>query len=95
MAKTKAILVRVTPAEKALIEEKAKASGLSTSDYLRQLGMGTRGSGRKTAAVSKTTAPGSTPGSPVDLEARVRELSQRMPRRNAEVLARRELRRAA
>lgn len=79
MKRTESIVLRTTPAEKALIAENARASGETTSEYLRRLGMGA-------AKRVEAQAPAQVDG----FEQRVRELSRTMPKRNAEMLARRE-----
>lgn len=83
------INLRVTRAEKALIEEKAKAAGLGTSEWLRLVGT----TGSKPAAAVKMKPRRAE--QPDGFEARVKQLSQTMPRRNAETLVRREMARAA
>jgi hypothetical protein len=93
MAKTKAILVKVTPAEKTLIEQNAEASGETVGAFLRRLGMLTS-KGTPKAPVRRPKAD-----EPVDDDAAFKRLvaqkMRRFPRRRAEIEARREMAEAA
>lgn len=90
MKRTENINLRVTPAEKALIEEKASGAELGTSEWLRLVGtMGTKPRPAvRTPSLAEVQAPG-------DFEALVIRYQRTMPRRNAEIVARREMRRSA
>jgi hypothetical protein len=90
------IKLRVSSAEKALIEERAKAAGLKVSEYIRrEAGIGHFGRADLRRVEQPSAAP--TESAPVPeragtgFEARVQEASRRMPRRNAEGLVRREM----
>ena len=88
MAKTQILPIRVSPGQKALIAENAEASGFdSTSEYLRQLGMAGGKPPRKRSVAGGTRGPVEQPD---EFEAKVRELARKMPRRSAEIVARRE-----
>jgi hypothetical protein len=90
------IKLRVSTAEKALIEERAKAAGLKVSEYIRrEAGIGHFGrSDLRRVELPSASPAESAPGpeaSGGNFEARVREAAKRMPRRNAESLVRREM----
>jgi len=89
--RTEILRLRVTPAEKLLVEERATAAGLTASEYLRrEAGLGHFGR----TALRRVDLPSAAPsaeGVPATFEARVREAAKRMPRANAESLVRREL----
>lgn len=104
--------LRLSPAEKAILEERAAAAGLKVSEYLRrEAGIGRFGradlrragltpeaAGKKQtgrADLNQPGGPGQLEPAHQDLEQQVAKLAQRMPRRNAEGLARRELAREA
>lgn len=82
MARSGYIILRASKAEKALIEENARAAGRTVSEYLRTMGL---------LGTPDTAGPkAKRPQRAGDFEGRVEELAETMPRRNAEVLARRE-----
>lgn len=96
------IQVRVSPEEKALVEAAAAADGLKASEYIRrEVGIGKfrrealMGLRREPAVEAEEPAgrgsQATRPQRREDFEARVEELMRTMPRRNAEVLARREM----
>lgn len=85
------ILVRVSEGEKTLIRERAEASGQNMSEYLRGLALqGVRAEGERGKSQRQRNAERRAPG---DFEALVARYSRTMPRRNAEIAARRELQR--
>jgi Mobilization protein NikA len=86
--RTERIILRVSPAEKALIAERAAGAGLGLSAFIRrEAGIGHFGSkGRPDPAESGYTRPEAAS----DFEERVREFARTMPRRNAETAVRRE-----
>lgn len=87
MARSGNIILRVSKAEKALIEENARAAGRTVSEYLRTMAL------LGTPDLRPSAGPkAKRPQRAGDFEGRVEELARTMPRRNAEVLARRELR---
>ena len=85
MRRTLMLPIRVSPAEKALIEENAKASGLDASSFLRQLG--TTGTTRKPLPKKATKR---SPDRSPSFEQRVRQMARLMPKSNAERQVRRE-----
>jgi hypothetical protein len=98
------ILLRVSPAEKATLEERAGVAGLTTSEYIRrEAGIGRYGkldlrrAGKEPREVPSEVpeVQATRPEQESDFEARVRVLSRRMPRVNAERLARAEQAREA
>lgn len=91
------IKLRVSTAEKALIEERAKAAGLGVSEYIRrEAGIGHFGRS-DLRRVEQPDEPLEAPPLPdptaggAAFEVRVQEAARRMPRRNAEGLVRREM----
>lgn len=88
------ILLRVSPEEKALIERKATAAGLKRSEFIRrELGIGNFD--RAAFQRVDTGRPGTVPENQATVplqtfDQRVRTASQRMPKRNAERLVKRE-----
>jgi hypothetical protein len=84
------IKLRVSPAEKALIEERAATAGLTTSEYIRrEAGIGKFGRAdlRRAGEIGHTAPEHQTSSS---FEARVRREMRTMPRVNAEKVVRRE-----
>lgn len=78
--------VRVSPAEKALLQERAGGPG-KVSAYLRELGLG------GTAPVDRVDVPPTVESGPArgpDFEQRVKVVARRMPRRAAEKVVRSE-----
>lgn len=76
--RTEVIILRVSPAEKAMIGEQAAKAGMKVSAYIR------REAGIGTAALT------SQPGRGDDFEVRVRDYAKTMPARNAELAVKRE-----
>lgn len=85
--------VRVSEDEKKLVKARAAASGLGVSDYIRGLAILGGPAVVRQAAQDRTRrkAERQAPG---DFEALVARYEQTMPRRNAEIVARRELARS-
>jgi hypothetical protein len=81
--RTEWLKLRVTPGEKVLIEENATAAGQPVSAFLRRLGMG------NTVLAASSSPAALRSERDDDFEPRVRELAKTMPRRNAELAARR------
>lgn len=85
--RTENLNIRVSPAEKSLIEANAARAGMSMSAFLRHLVVGPMPSPASDAAPTE-------PAALEDFETLVVRLTATMPRRNAETVARRELGRA-
>jgi len=88
--RTARILLRVTPAEKELIKERAGGSR-QVSDYIRRRAL--QGAGPEIAerAALDRQFEKSAARAPGDFAALVARHEKRMPRRSAEILARREM----
>jgi len=89
-SRTDRILLRVTPAEKALIRERAGGSR-QMSDYIRRRALGGAGPEIAERAALDRQFEKSAARAPGDFAALVERHAQRMPRRSAEILARREM----
>lgn len=78
--RTERLNLRLTKSQRARIEERAGAAGLTMSEYVVQSGCGD---------IEPAAASAQRP-EPDDFEARVREYQKTMPRRSAEIAVRRE-----
>lgn len=83
--RTEWIKLRVSPAEKALIQERAGGEG-KVGGYLRKLGLG-----GEAVAVQATRPQGGEISEGDDFERRIRAKELLMPRRAAETVVRREV----
>lgn len=88
--RTARILLRVTPAEKELIKERAGGTR-QVSDYIRRRALGPAGPEIAGRAALDRQFEKSAAQAPGDFAALVERHAQRMPRRSAEILARREM----
>jgi hypothetical protein len=88
--RTERILLRVTPAEKELIRERA-GGPREMSDYIRRRALSGSGPEIVERAALDRQFEKAASRAPGDFAALVERHAQRMPRRSAEILARREM----
>jgi uncharacterized protein (DUF1778 family) len=88
--RTARILLRVTPAEKELIRERAGGTR-QVSDYIRRQALSGVGPEIAERAALDRQFEKASARAPGDFAALVERHAQRMPRRSAEILARREM----
>ena len=96
-SRSQRIILRVSPAEKALVAEQAQAAGLKVSEYIRrEAGIGKFGRAdlmRRPAGIQEDQPQppmAVLEGRSADFEQRVRDEMRTMPKVNAERLVRRE-----
>jgi hypothetical protein len=88
--RTDRILLRVTPAEKALIRERAGGSR-QMSDFIRRLALGGADSAVAERRAQDRWVEKAEARAPGDFAALVARYEKTMPRRSAEIVAKREL----
>jgi uncharacterized protein (DUF1778 family) len=88
--RTDRILLRVTPAEKALIRERA-GGARQMSDFIRRLALGGADSAVAERRAQDRRAEKAEARAPGDFAALVDRYEKTMPRRSAKIVAKREL----
>lgn len=91
--RTEWLRVRITPLEEKAVQARADMAGMNVADYTRSRTCGSEPEAIATRVAEATNQRRAEREAPGDFDALVARYSQTMPRRNAEIAARRELQR--